>query len=232
MGELTVVLCKWQDKHHNYGGKFDSAHVNALAGMIRTHYPDQHRIVCFTDDPDGIDSRIEVHPIWDDYAALPNPTGGGRPSCYRRLKLWSKDMLQILGPRFVHLDLDTVVCGDLRPLWNRPEPLVMYKDYHERWPYAGGTYMMDTGKFACVWEQFDPVTSPRLASHKGYQGSDQAWLNYILPPDLPSWHKEDGIYRQLPRQFAKKPYNARIVFTTGLRPPWGQDISWMREAFA
>lgn len=228
---LTVVLCKWNDTHHGYQGKFTAENVNVMANMIDRHYSDPHRLVCFTDDPACVDSRIETHPIWDDFAALPNPTGGGRPSCYRRLNLWRPGVADIVGPRFVQLDLDAVVCGDLRPLWNRPEPLVMYEDYHGQWPYSGAMYLMDTGCRPQVWDGFDPIHSPVQAAAKGYQGSDQAWINYALGEGEATWGKRDGVYRQLPGQFKQKPPNAKIVFTTGKRPPWSLGIGWMSKEY-
>lgn len=228
---LTVVFFKWADRHHGYKGKFNSSHVNVMADRIDEYYPDPHRFVCFTDDPAGIDSRIETHALWDDYADIPNPTGGGRPSCYRRLKLWDPAIENILGKRFVHIDLDAVVCGDLRPLWNRKEDLVMWADPFQRWPYLGGTYLMNAGARPQVWEAFHPVKSPQLAAAKGYQGSDQAWISYCLGYGEAAWTQGDGLYRQLPGKLKQKPQDARIVFTTGRRPPWGIDIGWMREAY-
>jgi len=225
---MTVVLFKWQDRYHGYKPKFSARHVNAMANMVDAHYPDQHRFVCFTDDAEGIDSRIQCAPVWDDFADVPNPTGGGRPSCYRRLKLWAPEMAEVLGPRFVHLDLDGVVCGDLRPLWNRPEDVVMWADPQGRWPYIGATFLCNAGARPEVWTDFNPAKSPILAACKGYQGSDQAWLSYRIPNEA-RWTQADGIYRQLPRQLAIKPDNARVVFTTGIRPPWDADVGWIKE---
>lgn len=228
---LAVVLFKWVDRHHGYEGVFDSQHVNVMAERVSHYYPDPHRLVCFTDDPAGIDKHIETYPLWDDYADIPNPTGGGRPSCYRRLKLWDPAIEAILGKRFVHLDLDAVVCGDLRPLWNRDEDVVMWADPFKRWPYLGGTYLMNAGARPKVWCNFNPETSPKLAAAKGYQGSDQAWISYCLGYGEAAWTQGDGLYRQLPGELTVKPHDARIVFTTGRRPPWGIDIGWMREAY-
>lgn len=228
---LTVVFFKWADRHHGYEGKFHSRHVNVMADRIDCYYPDPHRFVCFTDDPAGIAGRIETHTLWDDYADIPNPTGGGRPSCYRRLKLWDPAIENILGKRFVHIDLDAVVCGDLRPLWNRIEDVVMWADPFKRWPYLGGTYLMNAGARPHVWRDFDPAKSPQLAAAKGYQGSDQAWISYCLGYGEAAWTHRDGLYRQLPGKLKQKPQDARIVFTTGRRPPWGINISWMREVY-
>lgn len=139
-------------------------------------------------------------------------------------------MRELVGDRFVHLDLDAIVCGDLRPLWNRTEDVVMWRDPQGRWPYIGATFLCNTGARPEVWDDFDPATSPRIAAAKGYQGSDQAWLSYRLGIEA-AWTQADGIYRQLPGGLKQKPDNARIVFTTGIRPPWSIDIGWMHDAY-
>ncbi len=39
---------------------FTSEHVNVLRSMIERHYPEPHTLICITDDPSGLDPRIEV----------------------------------------------------------------------------------------------------------------------------------------------------------------------------
>lgn len=226
---LTVVTFKWNDP--GYGGKFSAEHVNIMQRMVARHYRSPHRFVCFTDDPAGIDADIEALPLWDDYASLPNPTGGGRPSCYRRLKLFDPAMRDVLGERFVSIDLDTVIVNDLGPVWDRPEDVVMFRAPHGKWPYNGAMFMVNTGARPQVWRDFDPVESPRLAAAKGYQGSDQAWLSYCLGPDEAVWTDADGVYYPLPAALRQQPGNARVVFTTGRRPPWKSPVPWVRAAY-
>src|SRR5690606_17846609 len=117
---ISVVTFKWHTP--GYRAKFTADHVNTLRRMVQRHYQAPHRFICITDDPAGLDGGIEVVPLWDDYASVPNPTGGGRPSCYRRLKLFDPAMAEVIGPRFVMLDLDCVICGGLAPIFRRPGP--------------------------------------------------------------------------------------------------------------
>jgi hypothetical protein len=88
-------------------------------------------------------------------------------------------MAEIIGPRFVSLDLDVVVTGDLTPLFERTEDFVIWA-----WPFRGTLYngtmwMMDAGARAKVWTEFDPATSPTKSRLAGFAGSDQAWMNYV-----------------------------------------------------
>lgn len=226
---LTVVTFKWHTP--GYRAKFNPEHVRTLQSMVARHYPDPHRIVCFTDDPVGIEDV--ALPLWDDYASVPNPTGGGRPSCYRRLKLWDPAMRDVLGRRFVMLDLDVVICGDLRPLWNRPEDVVMWRSPSREWPYNGAMMLANTGARPQAWADFDPHESPRITQARGYRGSDQAWLSHILGPDEAVWTAKDGVIFQndLWRPHSRQPRDGRVVFTTGGHPPWKARAPWVRQHY-
>lgn len=226
---ISVVTFKWSTP--GYRATFEARHVNVLAAMVARHYQRPHRFVCFTDDPTGLASNVEALPIWDDLAAVPNPTGGGRPSCYRRLKLWSPGMRGVLGERFVCLDLDAVVVGDLAPLWDRTEDVVMWRAPRVRWPYNGAMFMADTGARPHVWTEFDAAASPRRTAAAGYRGSDQAWMSLALGAGEATWDEADGVwfYGAMPKPRDRLPAGARIVFTTASTPPWTLTHQWVRE---
>ena len=225
---LTFVTFKWETP--GYRAKFTAEHVNTLARMVARHYAKPHRFICITDDAAGIEPHIETFPLWDDYASVPNPTGGGRPSCYRRLKLWSPDMGWMLGERFVLLDLDAVIVSDITSLLDRPEEVVMWKSPHGKWPYNGAFYMANVGARPQVWEAFDPVESPRATHRKGYRGSDQAWLSLILGPDEAAYTEMDGVYIEN-RLGGNLPANARVVFMCSDKPPWKMQQRWVTEHY-
>jgi hypothetical protein len=228
---LTIVTFKWSTP--GYRANFESRHVNILRRMVLRHYPDPVRFVCFTDDPVGIEPKIQTHPLWDDHRQVPNPTGGGRPSCYVRLKLWDPAMLELIGPRFVMLDLDTIICGDLRPIFNRTEDVVMWKSPTNEWPYNGAMFMANTGARPQVWNDFDPIKSPALTQAKGYRGSDQAWLSHCMGPNEAVWTARDGVIFQndVWKRQSRKPSGARIVFTTAGHPPWTARAPWVKEHY-
>lgn len=224
---LTVVTFKWHVP--GYRAKFEAGHVNVLRNMVARHYLRPHRFVCFTDDPAGLAPGVEAHPVWSDHAAVPNPTGGGRPSCYRRLKLWAPEMGAILGERFVCIDLDTVILRDVSPLWDRDEDVVMWRSPGMPWPYNGAMFMANTGARPHVWSEFDPATSPQRTTDAGYRGSDQAWMSLALGPNEAAWDERDGVYyyNSIPRPRHRVPKDARIVFTTAGNPPWKLTHPWV-----
>lgn len=232
---IAVVTFKWSTP--GYDATFTAEHVNTLRRMVARHYPDNHRFICVTDDAYGIDQRVEIVPLWHDHASVPNPTGSGRPTCYRRLKLWSRDAAEMLslyeGDRIVWLDLDTVIVGDLRPLWNRDEDVVLWRNPENLWPYNGATGIMTIGARPQVWEDFDPIESPARTHAAGYRGSDQAWLSLTIPGEA-TWSQADGVHYVHDTAWTNKrvlPDGARLVFFTGRRPPWASTLPWVREHY-
>lgn len=233
---ITVVTFKWRPRP-GYRSKFTAEHVNILASMVRRHYSKPHRFICVTDDAEGIDEGIGIVPLWDDCADLQSPHGGNNPSCYRRLKLYSAEAEQMFGPRIVSLDLDCVITGDLEPLWDRPEEFVVWGQTNPANPYNGSMQLLTAGSRRKVWEDFDPLRSPRKALSAGYFGSDQAWLCYCLGPNEARWTQADGVYSyrlDCKPKGGALPSNARIVFFHGqIDPdhPEAQRLEWVSREY-
>lgn len=225
LGDLVVVCWKW--KSAQYRVRYESSHVNILAAMVKRNYRNAYRFVCITDDATGLDKHIEVLPLWGEHARVANPSGIHLPSCFRRLKLFSSEMGDILkARRVVSLDLDVVITGDITPLWDRPELFVGWRvpsTARTRYAFNGSMWMTVPGAYGDIWNKFDPVKSPALAKAAQYFGSDQGWMSYYLRDlDLPGWTAVDGVY-SYPREvrtFGRLPHNARIVIFHGGRKPW------------
>jgi len=234
---LTVVCFKWKP----YGGAtyrsvFGPEQVLTLQRMIARHYRTPHRFVCITDDATGLD-RVETIPLWTDHAAIPSPHGGGNPSCYRRLKLFDPAIRDLLGDRFVAIDLDTVVVGDLAPIFNRTEPFVMWGETDPRSWYNGSLILMSAGVRSKVWTTFNPRTSPRDALRAGRFGSDQGWISHVLGPGEATFGRKDGVYSyrvHITPNGNQLPPDARLVSFHGRIDPWSyaaQTIDWVRDNY-
>lgn len=232
---LSVVCFKWRPRA-GYRSSYGPAQVNTLRRMVARHYPEPHRFICVTDDGAGFDPEVEVVPLWPDHAKVPNPSFRDGPSCYRRLKVFSRDIGAILGERFVCMDLDTVICGDLRPLLNRPEPFIAWRNPHPMWPYNGSLFMLSAGARPQVWDSFDPATSPARSHAAQCRGSDQGWMSYVLGKGEATWGPEHGVYsyqdeilgrrrpnwrgRSLDSGKSALPPNARVIAFHGKYDPW------------
>jgi hypothetical protein len=232
---LTVVTFKW--KNPSYRTQFVSGHVNVLQSMVRRRYRRAHRFVCVTDDPAGLDSSIEVVPLWTDFGDLPSPYGRKGPSCYRRLKLFSRDAAKLFGERFVCLDLDCVLVDDVAPLWDRPERFVIWGSTAGRRWLNGSMFLLQAGALPEVWERFDPDDAPRQIREAGLSGSDQGWIEYLLQDAEGRWNHNHGVYSyrtHVQPAGGRLPPKAKIVFFNGGIDPWSTEVKelpWIRQNY-
>jgi hypothetical protein len=235
---VSVVCWKWAPRA-GYRSTYGPETVNTLRAMVRRWYPYPHRFICVTDDAVGIDSDIEIIPAWNDYADVPSPHGGKNPSCYRRLRLFHPEAAQWFGERYVSLDLDVVITGDLTSLWHRPEPAVFWGDTNPqpRSHYNGSMMLLSAGARPQVWSDFDPMTSPQKSLAARAWGSDQGWISYTLGGGEAKWKRKDGVYsfrNDLKSSPGLLPDNARVVVFHGRVDPWSdeaQRIPWVKEHY-
>ena len=246
---ISVVTFKWKPKGH-YRSSFGAEHVNTMRRMVARHYPDPHRFICVTDDEQGLDEGIEVVPLWNDHAEIPNPSFIGGPSCYRRLKVFSREIGAVLGERFVCLDLDMLITGDLRPLLNRSEDFIAWKNPNPLWPYNGSMFMLTAGARPQVWESFDPVTSPAISHAAKCKGSDQGWMSYVLGKGEATWDGADGVWSYQDEIVGRRavirgrfinpgvgmlPKNAKVIAFHGHVDPWSRAAMvltpWVKEHY-
>jgi len=238
---ISVVTFKWKPRS-SYRSTFGPEHVNTMRQMVARHYKDSHQFICVTDDPSGIEDGIRIIPLWNDHSDIPNPSFRGGPSCYRRLKVFSREIGSVLGERFVCIDLDMLITGDLRPLLNRTEDFIAWKNPDARWPYNGSLFMLTAGARPDVWESFDPATSPAKSHKADCKGSDQGWISYVLGKGEATWSKEDGVWSYQDEILGRKrmtmteplPPGARVVSFHGNIDPWDKEAMftpWIRANY-
>lgn len=227
---MTFVCWKW-------GAEFAAKHVNVLRAMLARHYHGPHELVCITDDVEGLDPRIRTHPCPVHFEGLQNPDGERFPSCYRRLWNFSAEAAEVLGPRFLAIDVDVIVTGDITDLMDRQTAsFVGWTDVRFKWrKVAGGIYMLAGAKHRDVWETFDPYTSPQLAAAAGCHGSDQGWISLCMYPPPAAFTARDGVVslKWLRPGLLDPPRSVRIVSTPGKYNPWNRELqsrySWIRK---
>lgn len=235
---LSVVCWLWTPVR-NYRSAFNAERVNTFRNMVERHLHIPHEVVCITDIPKGIDSRVRIVPLWDDLASVPSPHGGVSPACYRRLKAFSPEMRKIIGPRFISMDLDVVIVDNITSLLSRREDFIIWGSVLRKTPYNGSMWMMDAGCRKQVWEDFDPHISPKKTLKAGLHGSDQAWFCYKLGPDELQWTPEsDGVYAfrsDVKKARYKLPKDAKIVFFQGHNDPWDEHAQkiapWIKDHY-
>jgi hypothetical protein len=227
---LQIVLWKWQADGKSTRA-YDPDHVNIMCAMLRRNLHGMpHRILCVTDRPAGI-FECETHHLWTDHWELANASGPHLPSCYRRLKLYDRatqeDMGIEKGDRILSLDLDALICADIRAL-------MLTQGEYVGWELRGqtkarvfnGSFQMFTARtLQDIWSEFndDPRKAITAAGQAGFKGSDQAWLSYKLInretsvglkwPDVSSYPLQNRVQGILRR-------DNRIIFFHGNTKPW------------
>lgn len=232
---IQICCFKWKPDGE-YRSKFDASHVNTLKNMVKRNLSIEHEFVCVTDDPQGLDPDIRVVKLW--LNPVPNYGCENRPNCFRRIRAFAPDMETIIGKRFVWLDLDTVVVGQLDPLFDIPDDFKMWGGTHPTTPYNGSMVLMNAGARAKVWDKFNPRVSPLKGRERGHIGSDQAWISYCLGSGEKKWDTHDGVYSFRIDILAPKsglPDDARIVFFHGRHNPWDENVQknhpWVRRYY-
>ena len=230
---LKIVLWKWSDPR--WPSTYGPEHVNVIADSVSRNLKIPHEIICITDDARGIDPSVGIIPIWSEFSA--------EGHCYRRLAAFSdsEEMLADLGPRFVSLDLDSCIVGDLTPLFAGDEEFKIAKDSQPGTPYNGSMFMLQAGKRPAVYHSYkaDPAGARAMALHHGYAACDQAIIAEVLGVSEATWSVQDGVFsfrNEIMRKHAGKlPDGARIVFFHGRPKPFDpavlQTHEWVRKNY-
>lgn len=217
---LTVLTFFW--RQDNVLNQYRPHHVQNLQGMVRRHLKLPHRFLCITDQDVP---NVDCAPPLEDMPRVKNPRWAvHRPQCYRRLRLFDPAVKDIVGERYVQMDLDTVIVDDITPLFDRDEDLVINRAVGTRNSYNGSMWMHRTGTWSTLYSDFNEAEAIE-ASKRGYLGSDQAWMRWHLGKGaVPTWGPEDGSYQfhyMKPKDTV--PDNARVVFFAGNIKPWHSD---------
>lgn len=230
---ISVVCWIWRGER-----EYLPEHVNALRNMFAQHLHLPHRFICISDTLEGFDDGIEVVPEPEaarKLGEMRSPEGRMMPSCYRRLWLFSREARDVLGDRILLTDVDAIITGDVTHLVEREEPFVGWRPiitWGNKDRVAGGMYLMTTGAFSDVYEDFD-ANGIKAARDAGYRGSDQAWISYKLRGRAAHWPDNAGIFSFGDFNKPTKPRSdARVIHFAGHLKPWHIGVpQWVREYY-
>ena len=212
---------------------YTADHVNRMGSMLRRHLDLPYKLICFTDNPEGIE--CETHPI-------PAPQLVKYGSCWNRLWLFSREAA-VHGDQLVSLDLDTVIVDNISSLFYRDDDFTIWQSNYPGCRYCGSIWMIKSGSHPEVWDEFDSSRLVRNSLKNRYEhpdciaakhliGSDQTWMALKLP-HAALWDTEDGVlsYRLHARDFL--PVGARLVNFHGPEDPslpgCQKDSPWIAE---
>jgi hypothetical protein len=219
---ITVACYLWfdPDGKNNDLYVYGPSHVRTLKRMVERHLSAPHRFICITDRPARDLDGVETVPL-DKTNHLP----GTR---FVKLMTFRPDAAEIIGERILQLDLDTVITGDLAPLIDRPEALVLWRNPNfgvpRRARYNTSIVLLRAGSRPEFWTKFDKNKHPAMLK-RNWGGTDQAWVSHLASPEEAHWTAADGVYGAgrlhdiAPGVGTELPGNARVVFFPGRREP-------------
>lgn len=234
-----IVTCFWwfdpyaaQQPRRKYGPH----HIEVLRNSMARHLTVPHRFLCITDRPEQLPGDIET-------ASLDKTTYMEKTR-FAKLMLFRRDIADILGgDRILYSDIDNVVVGDMNPVVDRDEPLVLYRN--PNWPqkrrarFNTSMILLSAGCRPDLYENIDLNKDPqRLRLKSG--GTDQAWISEQVDHNNPYWDRTHGVYnamrlKDLPDSGIELdlPDDARIVFFPGNRNPSEPETQerwpWIKE---
>lgn len=161
----NVICMKW-------GTKFSPEYVNILSASVRRNLTGEYRFVCFTDDAQGLDKRIEVAP-------LPTMTGlEGRPERgWRKLTLFQEKLADLRGTA-LFLDLDVVIADALDPFFELPGEFRIIEDWNLPGTKIGNSsvFRFQIGAHPYVLDEF---LDDRQTVYRTFR-NEQAYLSHAI----------------------------------------------------
>lgn len=234
MKDLAIVTFWWHDNNYKDRDKitFGVEHVEKLARSCKRHCTYDFDFVLVTDLPEkhwGEFKDVDrVVPLWDD-----NRDMGG---CYVRLKAFDRETgLKLANKRFMWLDLDIVITGNIDFLFNHKHSFWSWVDVNPPTPYCGSLVGMDVGARQEVWDKFARYESKKQAQR--YIGTDQAWIGHVLGPREKVFGRDDGVYsykkhimhREKEKYTNILPERTKMVVFHGDVDPSISKAQWVKE---
>lgn len=210
---VNVICMKW-------GDKFDASYVNILAAMVRRNLGIQHRFACFTEKPQGIDSRVEIFPLPE----LTLPSGIPERG-WRKLCTFASELGDLQG-QTLFLDLDVVIVDRLDCFFELEGEFLIGHDWHmhRKRKIIGNSscYRFEIGKHPDVLETFRQNSDAIRAKHR----NEQAFLSHHMYKKgiLKFWPEtwcpsfKSQCWPRFPMRYfvaPKKPVDAKLVVFHG-----------------
>lgn len=233
----TIICWKWDNGlHPKKDIIFSAEHINILYAMLKRSVKVPFELVCITDNAVGLHKDIRIVKLWNDYMEK-----GG---CFVRLKVFSDKIQELLKcDRFLSIDIDTVIVGDMTPFVTACNDFIIYGNIWRKFVYCGSLFGLNCGCRQQVWDKFNPDDHQFNGRGTYSGGTDQKHINNMLYPGEAMWTEKDGIYNfstdimRYKNQIIMKhrenkikggdgflPDNARVVFFNGKYDPSHKEL--------
>lgn len=140
---VNIICMKW-------GSKYGAEYVNTLYAMIARNITLPFQLTCFTDDANGIDSRVNIRAL----PALELPAGAPERG-WNKLTTLQTDLGGLTGT-VLFLDLDVVIVGNIDEFFSYPANFAIIRDAKLQRRMIGNSsvYRFEVGRYEGILEKF------------------------------------------------------------------------------
>ena len=214
-----MIITTWLWHQPGFRYEYTEEHVHNLKRMLDEHLSIPRQLVCFSDrEIEG----VQTYPIRQLGLESKRWPKEKYPQCFNRLWLFSEEAREIVGDRFLNIDLDCVIRDNIDSILTRKEDFIIAKGNAKRNGYSGSMWMMNTGAREDVWKYLHPELLEKAMDK--FVGSDQAWIRYCLGPNEAMFTEDDGVYYYHYLKKKQPPEDAKIVFFAGTTK--AEDVDW------
>jgi hypothetical protein len=221
----TIACMKW-------GTKYGPGYANVLLAMLNRFMTSPFRLICFTDDPDGLDPAIETRPLPE----VPIPPGSPERG-WNKLGLFHPD-IDLPAEPVLFLDLDVVITGSMDVFFEVPGEFRISNDWDWRKPGVGNSsvFRFVPGTQDHIWTGFhdDPESARASVRNEQEYVSRTARDLAFWPDPLCRSYKRHCLPRGFLKAFRKPrlPEGARVLIFHGDPKPEdaivGRSGKWYR----
>ena len=211
MARLTVCCVETG----NYKGR-GRDYVHALANGVRRHVTVPYRFACLTDNPDGLDDRIEV---------LTPPDGLKGSGWWNKLFLFSPGLFRD-ADRILFFDLDTIILKNIDDIASYDGGFAGMGNFRNGgWPFSSCMMAWQNGTMTHLWSDWNalgrPVTTYGDDEFIRNHEPNTAKLNRIFP----------GIQSYKFHKLKSDPKDARVVIFVQRPKPHDLIEDWVRASW-
>ena len=177
----TVVCLKWGRNVYN------AEYVNRLYRAVARHLSPPFNFVCFTDEPEGMESAIEARDITS-LTFAPELQG-----IWWKLAVMHPDA-KLSGGRCLFLDLDTVVVDDLNCFFTHTGQFCIIRNWiawrkkiFRPWPkiFGSSVFRFEAGAHPEAAEVF--IKDPANALNRDKFSTEQVFMTHAIGAENATW---------------------------------------------
>lgn len=205
-----------------WGTMYGPEYVNVLYGMVSRNLSYPFRLVCFTDNTEGIRPEVECFPLPELGVEVPPEAPGKWP----KQALWANELFGLEGVA-LFLDLDSVIVDSIDPYFEfgEPDEVITARNWVKPWLKMSQTsvFRFKIGAHSYMLENLreDPQLMVKYRFEQNYVSSCLRGGVRFWPSN---WTRHFGIHCMGPwplRYFRapKQPQGARIITFPGKPKP-------------